>query len=61
MREGGEGENIKMKTRVYKLMKTMGCKDAYTPIFTDEFGWLVKIKSIHDGLFVFISVGLFIN
>ena len=39
----------------------LGCKDAWTPEFTDKFGWSVKIKSIQEELFVCTCVGSFIN
>ena len=38
-----------------------GCKDEWTPEFTDKFGWFVNIKSIKEELFVWIWVGSFIN
>ena len=38
-----------------------GCKDAWTPEFTDRFGWLVKIKLVQKELLVCISVGSSIN
>ena len=33
----------------------------WTLEFTDKFGWSVKIKSVHEELFVCICVGLFLN
>ena len=38
-----------------------GCKDEWTPEFTDKFGWFVNIKSIQEELFVWIWFGSFIN
>ena len=38
-----------------------GCNDAWTPEFTDKFGWSVKIKSIQEELLVCKCVGSFIN
>ena len=34
-----------------------GCKDAWAPVVTDQFGWSVKIKSLHEKLFVCICGG----
>ena len=38
-----------------------GCNDAWTPEFTDNFGWSLKIKSIQKELLVCKCVGSFIN
>ena len=38
-----------------------GCNNAWTPEFTDRFGWWVKIKSIQEELLACICVGSFIT
>ena len=38
-----------------------GYNDAWTPEFTDNFGWSIKIKSIQEELLVCKWVGSFIN
>ena len=38
-----------------------GCNQAWTPEFTDKFGWSVKIKLIQEELLVCKCVGSFNN
>ena len=38
-----------------------GCNDEWTTEFTHRFSWSVKIKLIHEVLFVWMCIGSFIN
>ena len=48
--------NIKIKLEWIIWWWKFECNDAWTPEFTDRFGWLEKIKSIQEELLVCICV-----
>ena len=37
--------------------RRLECNDAWTPLLVTKLGWSVKIKSIQEGLFLWICVG----